>query len=184
MKKVTVILAHADYGKSVANKTIIESLKKRYPDIRIRNLTKSYSDFFIDIDVEQQNLIESDIIVLQFPLYWYNMPAILKQWFDTILTEGFAYGTNGDHLKGKVLLASITAGGDSDDYTSEGVLHHNLESFFYNLEASARFCQMKYIAPVVGFGYSLNPSIYRTKDDIIVKAKAQADRIMTLIDSL
>lgn len=29
-----------------------------------------------------------DRIVLQFPLYWYMPPAIMKMWMDTVWAEG------------------------------------------------------------------------------------------------
>lgn len=31
------------------------------------------------------------MILLQFPLYWFSVPAILKGWFDRVLTQGFAF---------------------------------------------------------------------------------------------
>jgi len=48
-------------------------------------------------------LLEHDRIVLQFPMYWYSMPPLLKKWLDDVLTYNFAYGSKGDKLKGKDL---------------------------------------------------------------------------------
>jgi NAD(P)H dehydrogenase (quinone) len=45
-----------------------------------------------DIVAEQEKLEWADAIVLQFPLWWYGMPAILKGWFDRVFVKGFAYG--------------------------------------------------------------------------------------------
>lgn len=28
---------------------------------------------------------------LQFPLYWFSFPAIMKGWIDRVLTQGFAF---------------------------------------------------------------------------------------------
>ncbi|KAG2469836.1 NQO1 dehydrogenase, partial [Polypterus senegalus] len=44
-----------------------------------------------DIMEEQKKIKAADLIVFQFPLYWYSVPAILKGWFDRVLTQGFAY---------------------------------------------------------------------------------------------
>lgn len=41
---------------------------------------------------EQERLRWADTLVLQFPLWWYSMPAILKGWIDRVFTKGFAYG--------------------------------------------------------------------------------------------
>lgn len=41
---------------------------------------------------EQQKVCDADALVLQFPLWWYGMPAILKGWFDRAFASGFAFG--------------------------------------------------------------------------------------------
>lgn len=45
-----------------------------------------------DIAGEQRKLGDADVLVLQFPLWWYGMPAILKGWFDRVFHSGFAFG--------------------------------------------------------------------------------------------
>lgn len=45
-----------------------------------------------EVQREQRRLLAADTLVLQFPLWWYSMPAILKGWFDRVFTKGFAYG--------------------------------------------------------------------------------------------
>jgi NAD(P)H dehydrogenase (quinone) len=45
-----------------------------------------------DIRAEQRKLVEADTLVLQFPLWWYATPAILKGWIDRVFAKGFAYG--------------------------------------------------------------------------------------------
>ena len=47
-----------------------------------------------DVQREQQKILAADAFVLQFPLWWYGMPAILKGWFDRVLVSGFAFGTD------------------------------------------------------------------------------------------
>src|SRR3954464_14723420 len=43
-----------------------------------------------DVLAEQEKLLWADTIVLQFPLWWYAMPAILKGWVDRGFTYHFA----------------------------------------------------------------------------------------------
>ncbi|MDA2803497.1 NAD(P)H-dependent oxidoreductase [Nocardiopsis suaedae] len=45
-----------------------------------------------EIVAEQEKLLWADTVVVQFPLWWYGVPAILKGWFDRVLTLGFGYG--------------------------------------------------------------------------------------------
>ena len=43
---------------------------------------------------EQEKLRRADALIVQFPLWWYGMPAILKGWFDRVFVNGFAFGTD------------------------------------------------------------------------------------------
>lgn len=49
-----------------------------------------------DIAQEQDKLRWADVLILQFPLWWFSMPAILKGWIDRVYACGFAYGV-GEH---------------------------------------------------------------------------------------
>ena len=44
-----------------------------------------------DIVTEQKKLVRAEILILQFPIWWFGMPAILKGWADRVLARGFAY---------------------------------------------------------------------------------------------
>ena len=63
-----------------------------------------------DIAAEQQKLIDAELVILQFPLWWGSMPAMLKGWVDRVLIRGFAYGGQFE-LANKSLLLSVTTGG-------------------------------------------------------------------------
>lgn len=73
-----------------------------------------------DVRREQDKLRTADAMVVQFPLWWYSVPAILKGWFDRVLVSGFAFGKDpntGQRLRfengpfrGKRVLTVITLG--------------------------------------------------------------------------
>ncbi|XP_077375350.1 NAD(P)H dehydrogenase [quinone] 1 isoform X2 [Festucalex cinctus] len=44
-----------------------------------------------DIVAEQRKVEEAELIIFQFPLYWFSVPAIMKGWMDRVLTQGFAF---------------------------------------------------------------------------------------------
>lgn len=46
-----------------------------------------------DVRIEQEKINRSDIIVFIYPIFWTDVPAKLKGWFDRVLTYNFAYGT-------------------------------------------------------------------------------------------
>lgn len=49
-----------------------------------------------EIAIEQAKLRQADAVIVQFPLWWYGMPAILKGWFDRVFVSGFAFGTDAE----------------------------------------------------------------------------------------
>lgn len=92
---------------------------------------------------EQRKLGSADLVVLQFPLWWYGPPAILKGWFDRVFTNGFAYGPSdpetglpvryGDGpLSGRRALVIVTAGEDDRSIGERGV-SGDLDSLLFPL---------------------------------------------------
>ncbi len=72
------------------------------------------NDAFVDaITTEQKKLLDSDLVILQFPIWWGSYPAILKGWIDRVLSSGFAYGRK-PRLPPKEVMFSVTTGGASD----------------------------------------------------------------------
>ncbi len=63
------------------------------------------------------------VICFLHPLYWYSTPAILKEWQDLVLEHGFAYGSEGTALHGKLFFNALTAGGAEAAYCAEGHNH-------------------------------------------------------------
>jgi putative NADPH-quinone reductase len=85
-------------------------------DIEIRNIYDLYPDYKINVKAEQEALLRHQTIVFQYPFYWYNMPGILKHWFDMVFEYQFAYGSNGDKLKNKNFVPSFTVGSSESSY--------------------------------------------------------------------
>lgn len=86
-----------------------------------------------DVKAEIEKLLWADTLILQFPLWWFTMPAILKGWIDRVYAYGFAYGV-GEHsdrrwgdrygegtLAGKRAMLIVTAGGWEEHYSPRGV---------------------------------------------------------------
>ncbi|SIN92476.1 NAD(P)H-dependent oxidoreductase [Paraburkholderia phenazinium] len=86
-----------------------------------------------DIEREQDKLRWADTVILQFPLWWFSMPAILKGWVERVYAYGFGYGV-GEHsdvrwgdrygegtLAGKRAMLVVTAGGWESHYGPRGI---------------------------------------------------------------
>ena len=84
MKNILIISGHPNLQQSTANRAILDELAGRLPHAQIRRLDALYFDYQIDIAAEQQALLVVDVIVWQFPLFWYSLPALLKKWLDDV----------------------------------------------------------------------------------------------------
>lgn len=86
-----------------------------------------------DIAREQDKLQWADAVILQFPLWWFSMPAIMKGWVERVYAYGFAYGV-GEHsdlhwgdrygegsLAGKRAMVIVTTGGWESHYSARGI---------------------------------------------------------------
>ncbi|MEO0035089.1 MAG: hypothetical protein RLZZ501_1112 [Pseudomonadota bacterium] len=103
-----------------------------------------------DVVAEQRKLLWADAVILQFPLWWFSMPAILKGWFDRVFACGFAYGVGvhdgerwGDRygegsLRGRRALVSVTIGGRAPHYSERGV-NGALEDVLWPLQHGTLF---------------------------------------------
>jgi putative NADPH-quinone reductase len=150
-QRILILLAHPSLERSEVNRPMV-SAARRLPGVTLVDLYAEYPNFQIDIDREQQRLREHDIIVFQHPLYWYSTPSILKEWQDLVLEHGFAYGSGGDALHGKIFFSAATAGGLEAAYRAEGYNHFSLRELLHPLEQMALLCGMQYLPPFALFG--------------------------------
>ncbi|AWP13226.1 putative NAD(P)H dehydrogenase [Scophthalmus maximus] len=78
-----------------------------------------------DIVEEQRKVTEADLIIFQFPMYWFTVPAIMKGWFDRVLTLGFAYGHDKRYSSGifkdKKAMLSFTTGSQESMFSANGI---------------------------------------------------------------
>ena len=150
-RRILILFAHPSLDRSEVNHPMAEAIRD-LDDITLVDLYAEYPDFQIDIDREQQRLLEHDVIVFQHPLYWYSTPAILKEWQDLVLEHGFAYGSEGTALHGKILFNAITAGGKEDAYRTEGINHFTIRELLHPLEQMALLCGITYLPAFTLFG--------------------------------
>jgi NAD(P)H dehydrogenase (quinone) len=83
-----------------------------------------------DIHQELDKLLWADLLILNFPIFWFSTPAILKGWIDRVLVSGICYGGKRFYdqggLSGKKALVSITLGGREHMF-GDGAIHGPLE---------------------------------------------------------
>lgn len=83
-----------------------------------------------DIAAEVEKLKKADLVIFNFPVYWFSVPAMLKGWIDRVLISGVCYGGlrfyDQGGLKGKKAALSFTLGG-RDHMFGPGAIHGELE---------------------------------------------------------
>lgn len=151
VRRILVLLAHPSLDRSEVNRPLAVATAT-IDGVTIVDLYAEYPGFDIDVDREQARLLEHDVIVFMHPLYWYSTPSILKEWQDLVLEHGFAYGSSGTALQGKIFFTAITAGGAESAYRAEGYNHFTIRELLHPLEQTASLCSMKYLPPYALFG--------------------------------
>ena len=114
-----IVFAHPALERARVAQAMLHAAE-RVPHFPVRDLYDLYPDMTIDVLAEQVALAVSDFVVLQFPLYWYSVPALLKEWLDLVWVPGWAYGKGGKVLKGKTLGCAFSAGGGGQAYGPDG----------------------------------------------------------------
>ena len=84
-----------------------------------------------DIQSELDKVLWADLLILNFPIFWFSMPAMLKGWVDRVLVSGVCYGGKRFYdqggLAGKRALVTVTLGGREHMF-GEGAIHGPLEA--------------------------------------------------------
>jgi len=145
--KILVIYVHPEPNHSIANQVMIKNISS-LEHVTILDLYATYPDFYIDVQVERQRLLDHDVIVFQHPLYMYSCPALLKEWMDRVLAKGFAFG-NKCALQGKVWRSVITTGGNIEAFGDQGYNRYPLNDILQPFELTAALCRMQWIDPLV-----------------------------------
>lgn len=108
-----------------------------------------------DIRAELEKLLWCDLLILNFPLYWFSVPAMLKGWIDRVLVSGICYGGKRFYdqggLAGKKALLSLSLGGQVHMF-GEGAIHGPLEDMLRPLlRGTLAYVGLTVLAPFVAW---------------------------------
>ncbi|SFJ45253.1 NAD(P)H dehydrogenase (quinone) [Amycolatopsis sacchari] len=169
----------AAYGHDPAERFRVASAAKR-----------AHADDTVSADIrrEQEKIDRADTLVVQFPLWWFGMPAILKGWFDRVWHQGYAYGLRGPNsewigygdgfLAGKRAMAVVTLGGPAWIYGPRGI-HGSVDELLFPLQHGTLFYAGAAVVPPALF-----PSADRfTPEDAENAAKELRERLLAIPDA-
>lgn len=149
--RVLIYFIHPKTHKSRLNSAMLQAVEG-IEHVTVRKLYDLYPDFFIDVKAEQRQLEEHDVIVWQHPFYWYSAPPMLKEWIDLVMEHGFAFGNEGNALKGKKVLTATTTGGRQEAYRKEGRNNFTMRQLLAPFEQTVNQCKMTYLPPFIVHG--------------------------------
>ncbi|OUL77806.1 NAD(P)H-dependent oxidoreductase [Paraburkholderia hospita] len=175
-KKTLVILAHPNLVESQINAAWQSKLEEVSDSVTIRNIYRLYPDWNIDVAAERALLESHERIFLQFPVYWYSAPPLLKKWLDDVLGYGWAYGPGGDMLAGKEIGLVVSTGSPEAAYQSDGRLGHTLDELLRPLEQTVRFVGARYLPVFALQGANraiAADQLSRSADDYLKHVRAQ-----------
>lgn len=132
-----------------------------------------------DIVMEQKKLEAADLVIFQFPVFWFGLPAMLKGWFDRVLTQGFAYSLpsiyDKGHFKNKKAVLSFTTGGLESMYSPIGI-NGDINILLWPLQRGIlHFCGFQVLEPQINYSITHTPP---EKRSLILEAwQARLDKI-------
>lgn len=113
MQKILIILGaeQRDVAPGRFNASMVDvaiQILKHNAEIQITRVANDY-----DIHEEQQKILWADVIIFQFPVYWFSAPSKLKRYFDDVYAHGLFFGNaqrygDGGFLTEKKYMLSTT----------------------------------------------------------------------------
>lgn len=108
-----------------------------------------------DIAAEIEQVLAADLLVLNGPMYWFSLPAILKGWIDRVFVSGLFYGGRRFYdrggLTGKKALLAMTLGGQAHMFGPDAV-HGDIEAWLNPvLRGSLYYVGMTVVKPFFAY---------------------------------
>jgi glutathione-regulated potassium-efflux system ancillary protein KefF len=125
---------------------------RTFPDVQVQDLYELYPDFYIDAHSERQLLKGARLVIFSFQLAWYSMPSLLKEWVDSVLEPGWAYGPAAPALRGKGYWLAVTTGSPEDAYGAGERHGRPFEDYLPPFEQTALLCGMQWWPPHILHG--------------------------------
>ena len=150
--RVLVLVSHPNLEDSRVNDTLATAAGS-VDGVTVRHLDSALqqTNGHFDVKTEQAIVDAHDVLVFQFPWYWYSAPAVVKQYLDEILTRGWAY-VGGNALEGKPVIFAISTGGIADAYRADGHNKFTMNELLAPYIATANMTKMIWNEPFVVHG--------------------------------
>ncbi|KAG1661937.1 putative NAD(P)H oxidoreductase [Nymphon striatum] len=132
---------------------------------------------------EQEQLLWADSLIFIYPLWWFGRPAMLKGWFDIVMTNGLAFEYSSDGAKGLLkherALVLITAGGSKqyfEDSDALQLIHRPIT------DGTLSFCGIKDVSHEIYYDIANISDEERTK--ITRRCRRNGEKFLNQEDSI
>ncbi|XP_032381086.1 NAD(P)H dehydrogenase [quinone] 1 [Etheostoma spectabile] len=119
-----------------------------------------------DITEEQRKLTQADLVIFQFPMYWFTLPAIMKGWIDRVLTLGYAYTQEKRYSQGifkdKKVMLSFTTGSSESMFSANGINGDMNVTLWPLQNGILHYCGFQVLAPQIFWAPAYTPSEVRS----------------------
>ncbi|MEC4727705.1 NAD(P)H-dependent oxidoreductase [Shewanella sp. D64] len=181
--KVLLISGHPDLKRSIANHEILKRLQTVSP-LSVHKLDQACANYSVDVSAEQALLVQADIIIFQFPLYWSTYPALMKLWFDEVFCYNFAFGPKGDQLKHKKVIISITCGATENSYQAGEFNFLPLEQYLQAAVHPIKAAQMDIVDTIISFEMNSTADEGGNQNTVIELSQQHAERLINSINHI
>lgn len=108
-----------------------------------------------DIQIEVEKVQRADLLILNFPMYWTSMPAMLKGWIDRVFVSGIFYGGkrfyNHGGMVGKKAMLSFTLGGREHMF-GDHAIHGSIEDLLLPIQrGTLAYAGFEVLPPFVAY---------------------------------
>ncbi len=112
--------------------------------------------FSAEIEAEIEKMEWCDLMVWQFPLWWFGLPAMFKGWVDRVFAMQRTYGGGRIYqsgvFRGKRALLSLTTGGPEEAYR-KGAFNGDIAAILRPIHRGIlQFVGFDVLAPQIVYG--------------------------------
>jgi NAD(P)H dehydrogenase (quinone) len=140
-----------------------------------------------DVQREIARLERSDLVILQFPLWWHAQPAMLKGWFDRVFVYGGLYSGrmryDRGRLRGKRVLCSVTTGSPAPAFSRDG-RGGDIAALMWPIHCSLYYVGLEVLPPQLNYGIQGGGLSYQSeatfRDQLEADKARWANRLKTL----
>lgn len=134
--------------------------ERRFPQAlqydREQKLSSQRHTFTADIQAEIDKVLACDLLILQFPLWWFSVPAIMKGWIDRVFANGTVYGSGGMRfdnggLKGRRAMLAFTTGCFPEMMAPDGLLGQRDVILWHLQHGTFGYSGLQVLEPFVGW---------------------------------